>query len=71
MWHAHYSGAADQALEDATVQQEHSDVVAEEGHHDRKPMRRGVFQPHMGRQGRVNRAGGDFQITGIDVGPVR
>ena len=43
--HAYARGAADQAPEDATVQQEHSYAVAEEGCFDCKPMRGGILQP--------------------------
>ena len=32
--HAHASGAADKSSEEATMQQEHSDAVAEEGRRD-------------------------------------
>ena len=41
VWYAHAGRAADQSPEDATVQQEHSYAVAEEGFRGRKPMWRG------------------------------
>ena len=71
VWLAHASGEADQAPVEITVQQEHSNAVAEEGRHDRESMCGGAFQPHRGRQGGIHRGGGDLQISGTDVGPVR
>ena len=46
-------------------------MVTEEGRCNRESMRRGVFQPHGGRQGGVHREGGEFQIPGADIGLVR
>ena len=71
MWHAHASRENDQAPQDATVQQEHSDAVKEEGHRNSKPMRGGVLRPHEGRNGRMHRGRGDLQVPGTEVGPVR
>ena len=45
--------------------------MAEEGRCDREPMRGGVFQPHRGQRGTLHGGGGYFQVTGMDVGPVR
>ena len=71
MWNAHARGGADQVPADAMVQTEHSYAVTEEGRRNREPMREGVLQPHGGIRGGVYRGGGDFQIRGKDVGPVR
>ena len=71
VWHARASGLYDQAPEYTTVRPEHSDVVAEEVRRYCELMCGGVFKPHGGWRGGVYRGGGDFQITGKDVGPVR
>ena len=71
VWHAHASGAEDKASQDATMQQEHSYAMAEEGRRDRKQTCGGVLQTHVGRQDGMHRGGGDLQITGTDVLLVR
>ena len=53
------------------MQQEHADVVAEEGRHNFEPICRGVLQPCGVRQDGIHRGCGDFQVSGTDVGPVR
>ena len=45
--------------------------MAEEVRRDFDLMRRGVFQPHGRRRCGVHRGGGEFQVPGKDVGPVR
>ena len=45
--------------------------MSEEGRCDRELMRRGILQTHRVRQGVLYRGCGDFQIYGVDVGPVR
>ena len=49
----------------------HVDAVAEEGRCDCEPMCGGELQLHRRRRGGVYRGGGDFQVPGKDVGPVR
>ena len=60
-----------QSPADATVHPEHAYVVAEEGRRDCKPMRGGEIQIQRKRRSGVYREGGDFQVPGKDVGPVR
>ena len=71
MRHAHASEAYYQALEDAEVLQEHSDVVAEAGRRDCEPMHRGILQPHGGILGGVHQGCGDLQMPRTDVGLFR
>ena len=68
---ANFSGASYQPPEEMEVQQEHADVVAEEGRHNFEPICRGVLQPCGVRQDGIHRGCGDFQVSGTDVGPVR
>ena len=46
------------------MQQEHTDVVAEERSRDCKKMRRGFLQYHGGRRGGVHRGCGDIHVFG-------
>ena len=52
------------------MQQEHTDVVAEEEHRDREPMCGGDFQSHGGRQVRLHRGNGYVQVFLESTGPI-